>query len=103
MPRARRSFVAAPRARGAHFGGCSRFGATMTPNVRHPLRGSHGLCPRPYLPRPRSLFDADAIEQGVVAAPVLAHLHLEIQEDLRAEVALELLPRRGADLAHHPP
>src|SRR5581483_2782840 len=48
------------------------------------------------------LFDSDPIEQGVVAAPVLAHLHLEVQVDAGAELALQLAPRRGPDFPDHP-
>src|SRR6185312_5334213 len=47
--------------------------------------------------------DAEPVEQRLVAAPVLPDANLEVEEDLSAELALELAPGRGADLPDHPP
>src|SRR4051794_40025210 len=45
-----------------------------------------------------TLLDAQAIEEALVLAPALAHAHLQVEEDLAAELALELGARRGPDL-----
>src|SRR4029079_11555351 len=49
------------------------------------------------------LVDAQPVEQALVAAPLLPNPDGELQEDSGIELALELLARRGPDLADHAP
>ena len=51
----------------------------------------------------RASVDPEPVEQRVVAAPAAAHAHRELEVHARAELALELAPRGGADRLDHPP
>ena len=49
----------------------------------------------------RGLRDPEAVEQRLVAAPRAAHADREVEVHARAELALELAPRRDADRLDH--
>src|SRR3954447_26981640 len=51
--------------------------------------------------RVNGLLDTQAIEHALVAAPAPADPHGQLEMHLGAELALELLARRGADRADH--
>src|SRR3954454_18137712 len=50
----------------------------------------------------RCLLDPEAVEQPIVAAPAAADAHGQVEVHVRAELALELAPRGGADRLDHP-
>src|SRR4051812_9117970 len=49
--------------------------------------------------REPALLDAEAVEQILVATPVLADAHLQVEVDAGAELGLKRPARGGADLA----
>src|SRR4029079_386919 len=49
-------------------------------------------------PEPGVSIDAEPVEEGLVAAPRGADAHLEVEEDLIAELLLQLSAGRRADL-----
>src|SRR5436305_3550059 len=61
-----------------------------------------GDCTNPLLARltarVHGLFDAQAVQQSLVATPALADPDLEVEEDTAAELVLELCAGRGSDL-----
>src|SRR5215212_2198793 len=77
--------------------------ARITSAIARPeLRGRFRLPDEEGRMRGANLLNSGAIQEAVVAAPVLANLDLEIEENRGLELTLKLLSRSGADLLNHP-